>query len=307
MPDSRKKVIIAGASGLVGRRLITMLDPHRFEVFVLGRRLFDGVPTDHFIKWRPSDLVIEGDMPDPDIVINLAGEGIADGRWSAKRKQSIISSRVDSARTIKAWLDSRGCCPELYIAASAVGYYGDRGGEVLTESSAAGVGFLSESCQQWEEASANTGVSFKRLCMLRIGIVLSLGGGALPKLLMTGMLRVFAYFGHGRQYYPWVHIDDLCRAVLWCIDNDRASGVYNVVAPEKKTCRDVVAAIKRTKGSFGLLVQVPAVVLRLALGEMADVLLNSNRVVPERLTAGGFVFRFASIKEALSDIVNNKK
>lgn len=307
MAENKIRVLIAGGTGLVGRHLTGMLDKERYEVYLLSRSASGKTGSQGVVvPWNVTTREISGDVPAPEIVINLAGEGIADGLWTESRKRAIISSRVDSAATLQKWLSENNCRPDCYIAASAVGYYGDRGTEKLTEKTDRGTGFLADSCHLWENASKAAGATCDRTCILRIGIVLSSRGGALPKFLMTRFLRIFGYFGDGSQYYPWIHITDLCRMIIWCMENRHASGIYNAVSPAETTCRQLTGAVSKATGRFGVLLGVPAFIMRLLMGEMSTVLLNSDRVVPEKLQSEGFGFGYPDVSMALKDILQKK-
>lgn len=307
MAQNKIRVLIAGGTGLVGRHLTGMMDPDRYEIYLLTRNAAAKTAANVVpVPWNAETGQITGDLPLPDIVINLAGEGIADGYWTASRKKAILTSRVKSAETIGKWLAGNNSKPDCYIGASAVGYYGDRGAEVLTEDSVKGSGFLSDTCDSWEKASVSAGALCRRTCILRIGIVLSSKGGALPKMLMTRMMKVFGYFGDGSQYYPWIHITDLCRIMLWCIENREATGIYNAVSPAQNTCREFADSGRKATGRFGLLVSIPAFILRLFMGEMSTVLLNSDRVAPEKLKAEGFSFHFPDLMQAVRDILTRR-
>ncbi|MBK8625565.1 MAG: TIGR01777 family protein [Saprospiraceae bacterium] len=305
--NDKKTIWIAGGDGLVGKHLVKMLDKTKFEIFILSRKTKKSNEKGvHYIVWNTEKQIIE-DAPIPDHIINLAGAGIADERWSAKRKALLISSRVNSASTIKKYLESHNITPKTYISASAVGFYGHRSDEFLTEVCKPGSEFMSDCCVQWENAAKDTGSLCQRTVILRIGIVLSTLGGALPKMLMTQNLGIFNYFGNGNQYYPWIHIDDLSRLILEAIENQRFKGIYNAVAPQEITNKNMMIEIIQTNQIKGLLIPVPSFSLKLILGEMSAVVLNSNRVSASKLLSEGFHFQFSNAGEAVRDLLTTKK
>ncbi len=219
------------------------------------------------------------------------------------KKKELIASRVNSAETIKNYLKLHKIHPTTYVSASAVGYYGDRGTEILTENSLPGNEFLSECCIAWEKAAEDAGALCSRTIILRIGIVMSSLGGALPKMLMTKNLGVFNYFGKGNQYYPWIHITDLSRLCLESIENQQFNGVYNAVAPQQLTNKEMMKDIMQTGGMKGLLVPAPEFSLRWMLGEMANVVLNSDRILSGRLLNSGFNFEYDKVGEAVVHVL----
>jgi uncharacterized protein len=306
MANSNKKtILIAGGDGLVGKHLVQNLDISRYNIIILSRKKKmsdqDGVV---YAVWDTDKKTIE-DIPHPHHIINLAGAGIADSRWSEKRKNELVSSRVNSAETIKAYLSKHNIHPDSYISASAVGYYGERGTEILTENSKPGGEFLSECCIAWEKAAFETGKLCGRTVILRIGIVMSLLGGALPKMLMTKGGGIFNYFGSGDQFYPWIHITDLCRLCIESMENPDFNGIYNAVAPQEITNKDMMEEIMEVGEMKGLLFSAPKFMLRLMLGEMANVVLNSNRVSADKLLQAGFNFKFRKVGQAVKHILHN--
>ncbi len=306
MNTSQKKTIwLAGGDGLVGRRLAEILNKDAYRLVVLSRKkksADDGFLT--YAQWDTQARKIY-QAPAPDIIINLAGAGIADKRWSVQRKQEIVDSRVNSAKTIEAYLRDQGHKPELYLSASAVGYYGHQGDRILTEADSPGQEFMSDCCAAWEQAAFEAASLCQRSVILRIGIVLTLKGGALPKMLMTKNIGIFNYFGNGRQYYPWIHMDDLCGMIVTAIEDPIYEGVFNAVAPQEITNRDMMKEIMTANGFKGLLLPAPAFALKLILGEMSKVVLNSNRVKPTRLMERGFNFKFTKAGEAVKDLLKS--
>jgi uncharacterized protein (TIGR01777 family) len=250
-------------------------------------------------------MEIEKGAVQADYIINFTGAGIADARWTSARKKLLISSRVKSARLIKKGLEKSGHRPKAYISSSAIGFYGDRGSEKLTEASFSGEGFLSECCKLWESSAQELKDLVDRVVINRIGIVLSTKGGALPKILMTKAVGIYNYFGSGSQYYSWIHIDDLCRMFLRNITDDSMSGIYNAVVANPLTNKEFTVNIKNALGGLAAL-PAPKFGLRLLLGEMADVVLNSSRVYPERLVGDKFHYDYSDLALATKDLINRK-
>lgn len=301
----KETILIAGGTGLVGSRLLEMIDYTKYSVNILSRKKKKDTENINYFTWDFEKMEIEDGAVQADYIINFTGAGIADARWTNARKKLLISSRVDSAKLIKQGLENTEHRPKAYISASAVGYYGDRGSEKLTEDSPAGEGFMADCCKIWEDSALELKHLVDRLIINRIGIVLSTKGGALPKILMTKAVGVYNYFGSGSQYYSWIHIDDLCRMFLKNISENTMTGIYNAVAPKPLTNKDFTIKIKEALGGIAAL-PAPKFGLRLLLGEMADVVLNSNRVYPNRLEENNFHFDNSDLGLAVKDLVDRK-
>lgn len=295
---------IAGGDGLVGQNLLGWIDEEKYDVYILSRSPKASNPKAKYIKWNTDLQLIETDII-PQHIINLAGAGIADKRWSNSRKLTLVNSRVKSADTIRTYLTQNAIKIKTYIAASAVGYYGNVTSNILDEQSIPGDEFLSECCILWEAASEKIKPLTENYYCLRIGLVLSPLGGALPKMILTKKLRLFPYFGKGEQYYPWIHIDDLSRMMIHCIENIPLAGIYNAVAPEYQTNKSLMQIIKNeTAGKWGLLISAPSIILRLIMGEMSSVILNSNKVSAEKILKTNFSFIYVDAKSALSNLLS---
>jgi hypothetical protein len=239
-----------------------------------------------------------------DAVVNLAGEPLI-GRWTAKRRQAIAASRVDLTERLVVAMRDAERTPRTLISASAVGYYGDRGDEILTEDSAPAVGFLSDLCARWEQAAMQAEELGARVVTLRTGIVLGREGGALAKLLSPFRLGLGGPIGSGRQYMPWIHLHDHVELIATALRDDELRGPMNLTAPEPVTNAAFARALGRAlrRPAF---VPVPAFALKAALGEAATVLLSSQRAVPQRAISAGFSFRYPEIEQALADIVGRR-
>ncbi|HEY0944424.1 MAG TPA: TIGR01777 family oxidoreductase [Opitutaceae bacterium] len=301
IPAPPLRVLISGASGLVGQALIPFLTTQGHSVVRLVRRK---PATADEIFWDPSkgtlDLSSAGAI---DAVVHLAGENIAAGRWTAARKESILASRVDGLRTLAAELRRTAYPPRVFLSASAVGFYGDRGDELLTEDSPAGTGFLSEVCQTWEAELASAGGVGMRTAALRFGMVLTPAGGALARMLPAFRFGIGGPLGDGRQWMSWIAIDDVLGVIAHALRDRRCEGPINAVAPEpvrnyEFTAR--LAAILRRPVGF----RAPAAGLRLAFGELADaLLLGSVRAMPSRLEESGYRFRLPMLDSALRHVL----
>lgn len=303
MLQKSQTVLIAGGTGLIGQKLVGLLKKAGYFIVILSRKQRADENDVRYILWDPTRLYIDPSCPKADVLINLAGEGIAEKRWTKQRKQALLDSRVQSAKTIEKWLSNVDFRPRVYIGASAVGIYGDRGEEILTESSMPGLEFMSEICQQWEEAHREVLHRVERQVIIRIGIVLSKKGGALPKTLMTKGIGVLPVFGNGKQFYPWIHEDDLSSIFIQSIEDNRYAGIINGVAPEEIRVKDTMKILqKMLQGIWGL-TPIPAWALRFGLGEMSKVILNSNRVVPEKLLQYDFKFKYKSFQEGAHQIL----
>jgi uncharacterized protein (TIGR01777 family) len=292
-------VLVTGASGLIGSALTADLEHGGDAVRRLTRRLPEG-PSE--FRWDPAAGDVEpAALEQLDAVVHLAGESVA-GRWSDAKKERIRHSRVDGTRTLAGALAHLEQPPRVLVCASAIGYYGDRGDELLTEASPPGHDFLADVVKQWEAASEPAEQAGIRVVRLRFGIVLSPAGGALRTMLVPFRLGVGGKLGSGRQWMSWVSIDDVVGAIRHALASDGLAGAFNTVAPNPVTNAEFTKALGRALGRPTLLA-VPAPAARLALGEFAQEALKSTRVVPERLTGSGYGFRHTEVDAALRDVL----
>ena len=297
-------VLIGGGSGLIGMHLSKMLQDKGYDVLHLSRQKKAAALFPTF-QWDIDEQQIdETAVQKSDYVINLAGAGIADAKWTAARKRLIIHSRVASTRLLIHSFKQRSHPPKAFISASAIGYYGDRGAEWLGEEASAGSGFLAESCTAWEAAVAEAAQLGWRTVIGRVGIVLSTQGGALPKMLLPLKMHLATYFGDGQQYYSWIHIDDLCRIFIKAIEDDQMSGIYNACGPAPIGNQDFIQTLAAAMNKTALPVPTPAFALRMAMGEMADVVLSSARVATDKIQMTGFQFQHPALEAALRDLIN---
>jgi hypothetical protein len=296
------RVAVSGCTGLVGSEVVASLSAAGHEVVRLVRRA--PAPGEKAVLWDPEKGEIDAaGLEGLDAVVHLAGENIASGRWNAERKAAIRDSRVNGTRLLCDVLAGLARPPKTLVCASAIGYYGDRGTDVLTEESPPGAGFLPEVCREWEAASAPAARVGIRVVALRIGMVLSPKGGALARMLPLFRAGLGGVIGNGRQYVGWVALDDLVGIVLHALQSGELRGPVNAVAPVPVTNRELTDALGKVL-SRPTLFPVPAFALRLAVGEMADaLLLSSARVVPKRLEETGYRFRFPELPAALRHLL----
>jgi uncharacterized protein len=300
-----KKILIAGGTGLIGKHLSQLLKNNGYEVTHLSRRANPNAEFPTY-AWQPEAGTFDKKAFDEaDAIINLAGAGIADKLWSKERKKEIIESRTSGNALIANYLRSNNHSIQTYISASAIGFYADRGDELMTETTTVGKGFLAESTAAWEQAIQEVAATNVRTVALRIGVVLSPEGGALQKMLLSFMFRLGVYFGNGQQWTSWIHRADLCNIFLWALQNQDIKGIYNAVAPTPISNYDLTKAISVAKGGGYLMLPTPSFALRLGMGEMADVVLGSTKVSSQKIENQGFIFRFPKVAEALKDLFGN--
>ena len=298
-----KHILITGASGLVGTRLTEILLQHGYSVAHLGRSKKDD-KIKSFV-WNVDKFVIEpGTLLGITTIIHLAGAGIADKRWSANRKAEILQSRIQSTALLYEELKKGHHSVTDFISASAIGYYGfDDGEKVFTEESPPGNDFLAQVSKQWEREVDKISALNIRVVKLRFGVVLSAEGGALKEMAKPIKLFAGSPIGTGDQKISWIHIDDLCALFLKVIAEEQMSGVYNAVGPHPVTNRALTIAIAKVLKKPLLIPAVPAFILRLLLGEMADLVLKGNWVSSERIQRAGFKFQFNNLEHALTNLL----
>jgi len=301
------RILVTGATGFIGRALIDRLLRRGDAVTALSRdarRAASVLPVRcACVQWDPATPLAAALLRGIDVVVHLAGEGVADRRWSPARKQAILRSRADSSRAL---VDAMAALPadarpRTLIAASAIGYYGDRGDEQLDEQSPPGSGFLAEVCRAWEDEVRRAGDAGVRTVSIRIGIVLGRHGGALARMLPAFRLGLGGPLGSGRQWMSWIHLHDLVALFEYVVERDAVRGVFNGVAPQPVTNREFTAALARTLRRPAMFA-VPAPVLRLGLGELSSALLGSQRVLPRAAERAGFRFAHPQLAGALADI-----
>jgi uncharacterized protein len=298
------RIAVTGSRGLIGASLVRHLRSEGHEV----TRIVRGKAQPDEVLWNPEEGTIEADkLRGVEAVVHLAGAGVGDHRWSASYKKSILSSRVNGTATLAEALSRLPDVPAVMVSASAVGYYGSRGDEVLTEDSAPGAGFLADVCRQWESATAMAASAGVRVVNLRTGVVLSAAGGALKKQLPPFRLGLGARLGRGDQQFSWITRRDAVAAVVFLMERDALSGPFNLTAPHPVPNAEFTQALGRALRRPAKL-YVPATALRIVVGDemTAEFLLASQRAVPERLLAAGFEFMDATLPGALVTALHDR-
>jgi len=294
------KVLITGGSGLIGQRLTTRLQEKGYEVVHVSRTARSEPVVTY--AWDIADSKLDPTVFEGvDHVVHLAGAGVADKSWSASRKQEIMNSRVKGTQLLLDAMDWPAKKPKTLISASAIGFYGDAGTELCREEDSAGTGFLAAVCQQWENAARPAG-AFTRHCTIRIGIVLSEKGGALPKMMLPFKLFAGSVLGSGKQMMSWIHLDDLCDMIVFLIEKEDCQGVYNAVAPIPVAHYRFMKALGSTM-KRPLWMWVPGFALKLVLGEMATTVLASQFVSNEKIQQAGFHFEYDNVYKALKQVL----
>ncbi len=298
------KVLITGGSGLVGRRLTAVLQEKRHEVAWLSSRhwLKSNIPIYEY-NYSSGEIDNEA-IRWADVIVHLAGANVGEKKWSKKRRNLIMDSRVKTANLIFKSLKENEHQVKAFISASAVGYYGAVTTEnIFTEESAAGSDFLSTVCQHWEKAADAFTTLGIRVVKIRSGVVWSNSGGALEKIIPPFKFGANVVLGNGKQYMPWIHIDDLCNIYLKVVEDESMQGVYNAVAPEHTNYGDFIRQLKPYFKRVFLNVKVPAFALRLVFGKMAVLLLDGSRVEAKRLAELGFQFQFPTLKTVFNNLL----
>ena len=296
------KILVAGGTGFVGRRLLTRLLEEGHQVVLLTR------DPEKAQAWHRRGAQVRS-WADPswpralegqDAVVNLAGEGIADGRWTAARKRRILRSRVDTTRALADAMASAAAPPTILVNASAVGFYGPRGAEALDEAAAPGRGFLAQVCEAWEREALRTRNFGTRVVLLRIGVVLGREGGALKRMLPPFKLGLGGRLGSGTQWFPWIHADDVVGLIVAALQEPALDGPVNAVSPQAATNAEFTRALGRALGRPAV-IPVPAPALRLLLGEMSEMLLGGQLVLPRAAQKAGYRFKYPSLEGCLKD------
>jgi uncharacterized protein (TIGR01777 family) len=295
-------VAISGASGLIGAALIASLQAGGHRAIPLVRRA--PRPGEDALRWDPASGTITPAGPSvADAIVHLAGDSVMGLRWTADKKRRIRESRTIATRLLVQTLTRLAKPPAVLVCASGVGYYGSRGDEVLSEESRPGTGFLADLAREWEAATATAIAQGIRVVNLRLGVVLSANGGALTKMLTPFRLGLGGVIGDGAQWMSWIALDDVTGAIRHALTTDALRGPVNAVAPAPVTNAEFTRTLGRALGR-PTLVPLPAFAARLALGEMADeLLLASQRVVPARLQASGYRFRYPTLEDALRAVL----
>lgn len=301
------RIIITGGTGLIGRSLAAVLTNENHEVILLSRspNRTSGIPAGARVeRWDAITSAGWGHLADgADAIINLAGAGIADARWTDKRKELIKESRMLAGRAVVEAVENAEVKPKVLIQASAVGYYGGTlSDKILTEDSSPGDDYLADVCFDWERSTSAVEAMGVRRAIIRTGIVLSNAGGAWPKIKLPFMLFAGGPLGSGEQWYPWIHITDEVRAIIHLIENQNASGAFNLAAPVPVKNKEMAKVVGKVMGRPSF-IPAPGFALKAALGEMSTILLDGQRAIPQNLTETGFRFTYPEIEGAVSDLV----
>lgn len=300
-----RKIVISGGTGAVGSALTALLIKNGYEVHILTRNSTKYTNSQNIIyhtvntsNVQDTIKIFEGSYS----VVNLAGAGVADKRWSESYKNEIYNSRIIMTKHLVDSVNGMENPPHSFISASAIGIYGDRGDERLNEHSHIADSFLAKVCRDWE-AEADKVKSNVRVVKGRIGIVLDKKTGALPKLALPVKLFVGGPIGSGKQWMSWIHIEDLAEMFLWAIENDETEGIYNFVSPNAVTMKEFASTLAKVLHRPAIF-KVPAIVIKLILGESSAVVLASQQVHPTESMHLGFKFKYENLKDALDNILN---
>jgi len=290
------KLLVTGGTGLIGRALVKRMLADGHEVTVLTRQSLSSDGRVRYVQ-RLTDIP-EG----LDVVINLAGAGLADRRWNAAYKREILNSRIALTRDLVDQLQVKGL-PKVFLSGSAIGFYGADDSVSFTEGDNSGAGFSAQLCANWEAQAKRAASETTRVVTLRTGVVLDATGGAFPQMTQSFKFGVSSWMGQGRHWLSWIHIDDMVEAIRHCIHNDDIHGAVNMTAPGAVTHRDFAEAVAGKKRTF-LKMGIPAQVMRLLLGEMAEeLLLTGQRVLPSVLKDHEFSFRYPHIGPAVESLI----
>ncbi len=297
-------VLIPGGSGLIGTVLAAWLVQHQHEVTILSRRPHQAAANVAIVQWDgTSEEGIVDCVNRADAIINLAGAGIADQRWTQAYKKQIRQSRTDAAQALVQAITVADSKPEAYVQASAVGFYGSSyRSEILTENLPAGTDFLARVCQDWEDASKPVADLGVRVTQARIGIVLSHQGGALTRMLPPFRLGLGGAMGDGKQPFPWIHIQDVAGALAFLALNDKTQGAYNLTAPHIISNREFSHHLAQTLRR-PMLFDIPAVAVQLLFGELAVILVHGQNAVSRKLQDAGFTFQYTDVQTALAQLL----
>ncbi|MBD2767346.1 TIGR01777 family protein [Hymenobacter sp. BT664] len=300
--NSSRKVLITGGTGLIGTRLAELLIDNGYEVALLSR---EPAKSSHYrsFRWDPrAETIDEAAIAYADYIVSLAGASVSDGKWTDERKRDIMTSRLNGLALLHRELAKSNHHVKAFISASAIGIYGDAGDQLVDEETSPAVpthDFLADVSHQWELAAAPIVALGIRTIIPRIGIVLSTEGGALPQMARPMKLGAGAALGSGKQYMSWIHLDDLCRLFMAMLEEESWQGTYNAVAPQPVTNQQFTEVLAQVLHRRLLLPKVPAFGLKLAMGEMSDIVLASQNVSARKVLAQGFRFEYPELRGAL--------
>ena len=295
-------ILMTGGTGLIGRHLIPQLQARGHTISVVTRDVVAARETlgENIAFW--SGLAQQHSLDGVDAVINLAGEPIADKRWTEPHKQQLCESRWQITERIASLINASTTPPRVLISGSATGFYGNSGEVVLTEEEPGQNEFTHTLCARWEQLALTAQSDRTRVCLLRTGVVLAREGGALSKMKLPFRLGVGGPLGSGKQYMPWIHIDDMVNGILWLLDHDDCQGPYNMVAPYAVRNEQFAATLGEVMHRPAFM-RTPASAIKLMMGESSVLVLGGQHVLPKRLEAAGFHFRWYDLHDALKDVV----
>ncbi len=297
-------ILITGGSGLVGRNLSMKLKDKGYNVALLSRSPEQSTDIKSYF-WDPAkDEIDHTAITESDFIIHLAGAGIGDKRWTAGRRKDIIDSRVKTADLIHRVVRETGKKVKAFITISGSNYYGTLTSEkIFNETDPPAVDFLGEVCRFWEEAADRFSESGSRVVKIRTGIVLARKGGVLSRIITPVRLGVGSPIGSGKQYVPWIHIDDLCNIFIKAIEDQNLNGAYNAAAPQDITNSDLMRSLAQELGKPFWFPAVPSFLMKIMFGEMSEILLEGSRISSEKIRSAGFNFQFPELKDALEDLL----
>jgi uncharacterized protein (TIGR01777 family) len=292
------RVLVTGGTGFIGRALCARLAEGGHEAVVLSRSADATVPGAARVVTGLQGL----DARDFDAAINLAGASIADARWTEARKKLLLDSRVDTTAALVNWMAGSGRPPGVLLSASAVGYYGEQGDKIVTEDTSPVRGFTHDLCAAWEAEARKAEALGTRVCLVRTGVVLDRDGGALAKMLPAFKLGLGGRLASGQHWFPWIHRDDMVSIYVWLLERSASTGAYNASAPNPVTNAEFTRKLAAALGRPAIF-PMPGMALQLLFGEMSEILLASDRMVPKRLLDEGFQFRYPQVGPALKAIL----
>lgn len=294
------RILITGGTGLIGRHLIANLLESDAEITVVTRSLENATRMLGTQVSLLPELSVLSHLDNFDAVINLAGEPIADKRWTAEQKEHLCQSRWHITEQLTALFDASGCPPGIFISGSAIGYYGHKGDEFITEETPPHDEFTHHLCQQWEQIAMRAQTAMTRVCLLRTGMVLAADGGVLKRMLPPFRFGLGGPIGNGNQYISWIHIEDMVNSIIWLLEHP-ISGAFNLVSPHPVPNAQFAQALGKALNRPAKL-PVPALLMKALMGESSILVLGGQRVIPKRLTDSGFQFRWQSIDTALDNL-----
>ena len=301
-----KKKLITGGSGLVGSYLSKKLIEKGYVVATLGRQSKKQSDILNYTWNIEKNELEEGALENVDYIIHLAGANIGESRWTTKRKKEIVDSRIKSCQLIFQKITENKHQLKAFISASAIGYYGAvTTDKIFVETDQPSQDFLGETCRRWEEAANSFESLGVRTVTIRTGVVLTYQGGALAKMITPVKTGLGASIGSGKQFMPWIHIDDLCEIYLKAIEDNNMHGAFNAVAPEHKTNREFSESLTKVLKKKVWFPSIPAFILKIIFGKMSEIILNGSRVSSNKLIKEGFQFKFPDLKSALSNLTFN--